>query len=153
MQLGYILKGLTTSLTHHPIEHINTGPYQKKAAVNTAEKHRIKVSHDSQVAYGICRQIIFLPWLPRMLTWSCNFSRRCAKLAVIFSAFDNLYFEQKSTGIINFVTSATKCSKQHLVICPAGMVAKASQWWVASLIVYKMNDNWDTWKKHWIKSK
>lgn len=63
MQLGYILKGLMISLTHlHHMEHINTGTYQKKkAAVNTADKHHIKVSHDSQVAYGICRQIIFLP--------------------------------------------------------------------------------------------
>jgi len=47
---------------------------------------------------------------------------------VIYLAFDNFYFEQKSIGIITFLTPATKYSQQHLAICPARVVAKASQW-------------------------
>lgn len=62
MQLGHILKGLKRSLTNREIweilEHIKNF---KKAAVNTAAKQHIKMSRDSQVAYGICKQNIFLP--------------------------------------------------------------------------------------------
>lgn len=43
------------------MENIGTYQKNKKAAVNTAEKQHIKMTHDSQVAYGICRQNIFLP--------------------------------------------------------------------------------------------
>lgn len=46
------------SLLYGPIlEHIKN----KKAAVNTAEKHHIKMSHDFQAAYGILQIDDFSP--------------------------------------------------------------------------------------------
>lgn len=114
MQLGYISKGLKRSLTNREIweilEHI-----KKKAAVNTAEKQHIKMSHDSQVAYGICRQNIFLPWLPRVLIWSCNFSRRWAKLAVISLVLTTLFWTEICRNHYLFkpcykIISATPCN-------------------------------------------
>ena len=78
--------------------------------------------------------------------WSFHFSRRGAKLAVIFLGFDTLYFELKSRGIITFFTPATKHSEQHLVICPARMVAKASQ----ALSIFS-NHLWNGWQMNKVR--